>query len=202
MLPHSYELPAAVLLVLGGALACFAGYRLFKIVLGIYGFVLGAMIASSAMGITNTTGMIVAALVGGIAGALLLMFAYFIGIALVGAGLGALIAHVTWNYIGRGDPPAVAVIVLSVVGSIAAMFLQRYVIIVATAFGGGWTVIVGGLAISGDRGALHAASAADVWILYPTAPAPGERWVTFAWIVLGLIGTGVQLGVTGRRRPR
>ena len=97
MLPHSYELPAAILLVLGGALSCFAGYRLFKIVLGIYGFVLGAMLASSTMGVTNSTGMIVASLVGGVCGALLLMFAYFVGIALVGAGLGALVAHVAWR---------------------------------------------------------------------------------------------------------
>src|SRR3984885_8730241 len=122
MLPHSYELPAAILLVLGGALSCFAGYRLFKIVLGIYGFVLGAMLASSAMGVTNTTGMIVASLVGGVCGALLLMFAYFIGIALVGAGLGALVAHVAWSSLRPGDPPAVAVVVLSVLGSIGAMF--------------------------------------------------------------------------------
>ena len=201
MLPQSYELPAAILLVLAGALSCFAGYRLFRIVLGIYGFVLGAMLASSAMGVTNATGMIVAALAGGVCGALLLMFAYFIGIALVGAGLGALIAHVVWSSVGRGgDPPAVAVVVLSIVGSIGAMFLQRYVIIVATAFGGAWMVIVGGLAISGDRGAARAASAADVWILYPTTPAPGQRWVPVAWIVLGLIGTGVQLGITGRKR--
>src|SRR5690242_2568483 len=113
MLPHSYQLPAAVLLVLGGALACFAGYRLFKIVLGIYGFILGAMLASSMMGASNTAGMIAAALVGGIAGALLLMFAYFIGIALVGAGLGALVAQVGWGYVGTGDPPAAAVVVLS-----------------------------------------------------------------------------------------
>src|SRR5882672_3288368 len=125
MLPHSYELPAAILLVLGGALSCFAGYRLFKIVLGIYGFILGALLASSMMGVTNTTGMIVAALVGGICGALLLMFAYFIGIALVGAGLGALVAHVAWSGIRPGDPPAIAVIVLSIVGSIGAMFMQR-----------------------------------------------------------------------------
>src|SRR4051794_19550963 len=150
MLPHSYELPAAILLVLGGALSCFAGYRLFKIVLGLYGFVLGAMLASSAMGATNTTGMVVAALVGGVCGAVVLMFAYFIGIALVGAGLGALIAHVAWSGMRSGDPPAVAVVVLSILGSIAAMVLQRYVIIVATAFGGAWTVIVGALAIGGD----------------------------------------------------
>jgi hypothetical protein len=200
MLPHSYELPAAILLVLGGALSCFAGYRLFKVVLGIYGFVLGAMLASSAMGVTNTTGMIVAALVGGVCGAVLLMFAYFVGIALVGAGLGALVAHVAWSGLRPGDPPAVAVVVLSVLGSIAAMVLQRYVIIVATAFGGAWTVIVGGLAIAGDRGAANAAAAGNVWILYPTSPAPGQTWVAVAWIVLGLIGTGVQLGVTGRKK--
>ena len=100
MLPHSYELPAAILLVLGGALSCFAGYRLFKIVLGIYGFVLGAMLASSTMGVTNSTGMIVASLVGGVCGALLLMFAYFVGIALVGQGWAR--SSRTW----RGAPSA------------------------------------------------------------------------------------------------
>jgi hypothetical protein len=200
MLPQSYQLPAAILLVLGGALSCFAGYRLFKIVLGIYGFVLGAMLASSAMGATNTTGMIVAALVGGVCGAALLMFAYFIGIALVGAGLGALVAHVAWSGIRSGDPPAIAVIVLSIMGSIGAMFMQRYVIIVATAFGGAWTVIVGGLAAAGDRGAVKAASAGNVWILYPTSPAPGQKWVPVAWIVLGLIGTALQMGITGKKR--
>jgi hypothetical protein len=201
MLPHSYELPAAILLVLGGALSCFAGYRLFKIVLGIYGFVLGAMLASSTMGVTNGTGMIVASLVGGVCGALLLMFAYFVGIALVGAGLGALVAHVAWSTLGRsGDPPAVAVVVLSVMGSIGAMFLQRYVIVVATAFGGAWTVIVGGLAVAGDRGAARAATAGDVWILYPLSPAPGRKWVPVAWVALGLIGTAVQLVTTGRKK--
>jgi hypothetical protein len=201
MLPHSYELPAAILLVLGGALSCFAGYRLFKIVLGIYGFVLGAMLASSTMGVTNGTGMIVASLVGGVCGALLLMFAYFVGIALVGAGLGALVAHVAWSTLGRsGDPPAVAVVVLSVMGSIGAMFLQRYVIVVATAFGGAWTVIVGGLAVAGDRGAARAATAGDVWILYPLSPAPGQKWVPVAWVALGLIGTAVQLVTTARKK--
>ena len=197
MLPHSYELPAALLL--GGALSCFAGYRLFRLVLGIYGFILGAMLASSMMAASNTMGMILAAIVGGIAGALLLVFAYFVGIALVGAGLGALVVHVTWGYVRTGDPPPIAVIVMSIAGSIAAMLLQRYVIIVATAFGGAWTMIVGALAAAGDRGAARAASA-DVWILYPMTPAPGQGWVPIAWVGLGLIGTAVQLGVTGRKK--
>jgi hypothetical protein len=201
MLPHSYEVPAAILLVLGGALACFAGYRLFKIVLGLYGFILGAMLASSMMGTSNTTGMIVGALVGGIAGALLLMFAYFIGIALVGAGLGALVAHVGWSYVGHGDPPATIIILFSILGSIGAMLLQRYVIVVATAFGGAWTVIVGAMAIAADRSGARAAAGADVWIFYPMTPAagPGRAWIPIAWVVLGLFGTAVQLRVTGKK---
>ena len=200
MLPHSYELPAAILLILGGALSCFAGYRLFRLVLGLYGFILGAMFASSMMGITNTVGMLAAAIVGGLLGAAILVFAYFIGIALVGAGLGALVAHVVWPQAGTGDPPVMLVIALAIAGAIGAMFLQRYVIIVATAFAGAWTIIVGALAMTGDRGAAHAASSGAVWVLYPMAPAPGKGWVPIAWIALGLIGTAVQLGITGTKR--
>jgi hypothetical protein len=200
MLPYSYEFPAAVLLVLGGTLACFAGYRLFRVVLAIYGFILGAMIASSMMGASNTAGMMIAALVGGLVGGLILVFAYFVGIALVGAGLGALVAHVGWGYLRPGDPPALAIILMAVLGAFGAMVLQRYVIVVATAFGGAWTIIVGGLALAGDRGAARAASAGDAWILYPMNPAPGQPWVPAAWIVLGVIGTVVQLGVTAKKR--
>jgi Domain of unknown function (DUF4203) len=200
MLPTSYQIPAALLLLVGGAVACFAGYRLFRIVLAIYGFILGAMLASSMMGVSNTTGMIVAAIVGGLGGALVLVFAYFIGIALIGAGLGALIAHAGWGYVRPGEPPVLAVIALAGLGAIAAMMLQRYVIIVATAFGGAWTMIVGGLAAAGDRAAARVAATGNVWILYPLTPAPGQRWVPIAWIALSLLGLGVQLAITGRKR--
>ena len=201
MLPHSYQLVAAVVLVVGGAIACFAGYRLFRFVLTVYGFILGALIASSAMGASNTFGMIVAAVAGGVVGAFVLFLAYYVGVALVGAGLGALLVHVVWTQIG-GDPHPLIVIFFSVAGAIAAMALQRYVIIAGTALGGAWTLIVGGLALAGDRGALTAATVGDVWILYPFDPAPGRRWVLPAWIGLSLLGLVVQLGLTGKARKQ
>jgi Domain of unknown function (DUF4203) len=202
MLPSSYGLAAAIVVVLGGAVACFAGHRLFRFVLAIYGFILGAMFASTLAPESSTTWMVVAAIVGGILGAAVLMLAYFVGIALVGAGLGAFIAHFGAQYFGPGDPAPVALIALSVLGAIGAMLLQRYVIILATSFGGAWTSIVGLFAIGGDRKAARAAAGGDVWILYPTNPAPGQRWVPIAWIVLGLIGATVQMGITARRRSR
>jgi hypothetical protein len=200
MLPHSYELPAAILIALGGAVSCVAGYRLFKTVLAIYGFIFGAMLASSFMGASNTTGMIAAAVGGGVAGAFVLVLAYFVGIALVGAGLGALVAHFGWSYVGHGDPPIAMLILLPIVGAAAAMFLQRYVIIVTTAFGGAWTVVTGGMAIVAARAADRVSKVGDVWIFYPTSVPPGQRWVPIAWIVLGLVGLGIQLGVTAKRR--
>jgi Domain of unknown function (DUF4203) len=201
MLPHSYELPAAILIFLSGAVACFAGYRLFRVVLAIYGFILGAMLGSSLMAPSNTIGMIAAALLGGIAGALIMTFAYFVGIALVGAGMGALAAHVFWSTWRSIDPPAPAVILLSVAGAVGAMLLQRYVIVFSTAFSGAWTMIVAGLALTGDVTAARAAATGNVWILYPFAPLSAHRWVPFAWAALGLAGVAVQLGITaGKRR--
>ncbi len=199
MLPHSYELPVAIVLVLGGALSCFAGYRLFKITLAIYGLIFGAMIASSSMGVSNTTGMIVAAILGGIAGAIILVLAYFMGIGLIGAGLGALVAQVGWGFVRPGDPPPAVLIALAVLGAVGAMLLQRYVIVVATAFAGAWTMLLGALAIV-DRGAERASRVGDVWILYPTTAPQGRTWVPIAWILLGVVGTVVQLGVTGKRK--
>jgi hypothetical protein len=197
MLPQSYGPLAAIGLVLGGAIACFAGYRLFRIVLAIYGFILGAYLASSTMGSSNAAGMVVAALVGGVVGSVVFFFAYFLGIALVGAGLGALIAHVAWTRFSVVEAPVLVVLLSAVAGTVSALILQRYVIIVSTAFSGAWTIILGGLALV-DRDAARAAS--DVWILYPFAPASGAQWVPIAWIAVGLIGTAVQLGVTGARR--
>ncbi len=205
MLPHTYELPAAILLVLGGALSCFAGYRFFRVVLAVNGFIAGAALASSMMAPSNTAGMVAAAILGGFAGALVLVLAYFVGIALAGAALGALVTHLVWSQVGTGDPPWAAVIVLAIFGAIAAMILQRYVIIVATAFGGAWLVLVGGLAIANRQVTSVTAQtvkAADVWILYPFTPDPAQRWVPAAWIVLGLVGTAVQLSTTGGRKRK
>jgi len=201
MLPASYQLPAAVLLLAGGIVSCFFGYRLFRTVLAIFGFILGALAASSVFGISNTTLMVVAAIAGGLVGAFILITAYFVGVALVGAGLGAVIANLLFSGGGR-DPSVIVVVLFSVAGAVGATYLQRYFIIVGTSFGGAWTMIVGAMALVGNRTALRAAASGDVWVAYPLNPAPGERWVLYIWILLSLIGAGVQLGITGGEKGR
>jgi hypothetical protein len=122
-------------------------------------------------------------------------------VALIGAGLGALLANLIWTQI-EGDPHPFVVVLFSVAGALLATWLQRYVMILGTAFAGAWTIIVGALALMGDRTALNAAAAGDIWVAYPMTPAPGQRWVPFAWIALGVLGTAVQMFVTGGERGR
>ena len=202
MLPASYQMPAAALLLLGGIISCFFGYRLFRTVLAIFGFIVGGMLASSAFGVGNTTMMLLAWIVGGASGAFILIFAYFLGVALAGASIGAAVANLLFS-IGNRDPRVLVVVLCSVTGAIAAMYLQRYFIIVFTAFGGAWTMLVGAMALVGDRAALRAAASGDVWVAYPLNPAPGrQQWVVVAWLLLSLIGAGVQLGITGGEKGR
>ena len=201
MLPATYQLPAAIVLLIGGIVACFFGYRLFRIVLAFSGFVVGALLASSVFGVSDTWAMLIAALVGGLIGAGVMLAAYFVGVALTGAALGAVAANLFFAATGQ-DPHYLVLILMTLLGAAAAMYLQRYFIIVGTSFGGAWTLIVGTMALLGNPTAMSAAAAGNVWVAYPLDPAPGQRWVPLAWIVLGLIGTTVQLGWTGGERGR
>jgi len=203
MLPVAFQTPAAIVLVVGGLLSCFAGYRIFRVVLGIYGFILGALLASSAIGTDQGFWMIVAALAGGIIGALILILAYFAGVALLGAGIGAFLANLIWASLGR-EPHVFIVILFAVTGALAALALQRYVIIGSTAFGGAWTAIVGAATLMGKRVAADAQTLAnsDVWLVYPLDPAPGQRWILLVWLALGFAGVLVQLTITAKNKKQ
>lgn len=195
MLPATFQTSAAVIMLAGGLLACFAGYRVFRVVLAIYGFILGALLASSFMPADQTLWMILTWLGGGLAGAVILVLAYFVGVALLGAGLGAAAAHMISAALGV-EPTLVIVIVASVAGALAAMALQRYVIIVATAFGGAQTALIGAAALMGETGVGQAATQA-VYRVYPLDPMPDTYWDAWISLALGLAGLVVQLAITG-----
>ena len=127
---------------------------------------------------------------------MILIAAYFIGVALIGAGLGAMTANLLWAAMGR-EPHVFVVIALSVAGALVALALQRYVIIFATAYGGAQTIVVGVAALMGSRAAAQAA-ARTVYSVYPLNPVPDTATDQIATLVLGTIGILVQLFVTAK----
>jgi len=199
VLPATYQMPGGLVLLLGGIVVCFFGYRLFRIALSIIGFILGAGAASSVFGISDTMPMLIAAAVGGFIGAGLLFAAYFVGVAIFGAGLGAVAASYAFSAAHR-EPPLLAVLLCAIAGAVGSTYLQRYFSIVGTGFVGALMIIHGALAAAGSRLGLPGSD--TVWIPYPLEPAPGQRWVPIAWGLLSLIGIAVQLGWTGGDKGR
>ena len=197
LIPTTYQLPVLALLILGGAIAWAAGYRLFRFVLTLFGFYIGALAATSVLGSGDRTLLVFAALGGGAVGAVIMFFGYFVGVALVGAGIGALTVHVIWSQLGS-EPHAFAVILAAVAGAASAMALQRYVIIIATAFAGGWTMLWAAMNVADSTGAV--AQRPPVWMVYPLDLSPGRRWIVAAWAAIGLLGVFAQLRFTARAR--
>lgn len=198
MIPPSYLLASALLLLIGGFIAWSAGYRLFRFVLTLFGFFFGAAIASQMSGPSDATLAIFLALGGGAVGALIMFLGYFVGVALVGAGIGALIAHVIWSRLGT-DPHPFVVVLASVAGAASAMALQRYVIIVATAFAGAWSSLIGAFLLASRNSPV---AERPTYILYPFDLLQRPQWVQILWVALGFLGVFVQMRFTGRRKSK
>jgi len=191
---------AAIIFALGGVFSCFAGYRLFRFVLGLNGFIAGVFVTTSLMGPGSSKfAIVLAAIVGGVLGAVLMVAAYFVGVGLIGAALSALILNAGWHALGRpGDPPVVVLVLICVLGALAALSVQRYVIIIGTALSGAWMMLLGILALVGDDAARRATTATDVQILYPLNPLPGRWWLTLVWFGLAVAGAITQLATTSK----
>src|SRR5205823_4674406 len=103
-----------------------------------------------------------------------------------------------WHTFAHVDPPLLAIVIVAVIGALAALSVVRYVVVFGTALTGSWTAILGALALTGDRAAAHAATATSVWVFYPFGPPSQPWWVPIAWIALGLVGVVVQLSTTSK----
>ena len=205
MIPGGYATWVAILFVAGGLITCFAGYRLFRFVLGLYGFFAGAMIGSTSVDPGSTLAVIMGFIVGGVVGCVLMVFAYFVAIGLVGAALAATLLHFGWRLVG-GDPPTLLVIVVCVIGAVVAVQVQRWVVILGTSIGGAWTTMTGAGALIGEPKTMTAAtSAPNMWVVYPLDFMPPTTWLMLGWVLLALVGIVVQAKTTtklGSRRVK
>ena len=118
--------------------------------------------ASSLVGPSDTTWMIGASIVGGVIGMALLCAGYTSAWRCPAPRLEPRSAHLAFNA-GVQDPPFLIVLVAAVVGGSPRCIFQKHVIILFTAFGGASTLIIGAMALLGNRAAMAAAAAGIVW---------------------------------------
>jgi hypothetical protein len=131
-------------LVLAGLLACFAGYKLFKVVLGVSGFVAGGAVAWVILSEAGYDRLVVIAgsLLGALVGAVALVSLFYVGVFLFGASLGARLALTALVALGR---PADGLIVggAGVVSGLLTLIFRKALIIVSTALTGAWVGVAG-----------------------------------------------------------
>ena len=187
----SLHVPVAIILLAGGLVSCFFGYRLLRLLLAVYGFIGGIVLVVQFGGDLELWARTLLTIGAGVAGAALAIVAYLAGVALLGAAAGA--ASVTALWTAESTEPGLWVVLgVSLAGAIAALVLRRYVIIAGTSLGGSWAALVGGLALTGNAAAV-AVAVGDVGQLWPLAPAAGRLEFVAAWAALSLAALVVQV---------
>src|SRR5688500_4016825 len=90
------QLLFTVLAIAIGLLACFWGYNLFRLVLSVGGFLLGAIMlgAAAANNGASDSAALAAAFIGGMVGLVIVNLAYYFGVFWIGVGWGASLTSV------------------------------------------------------------------------------------------------------------
>lgn len=181
-----------------GILICFCGYRILKLTLGIMGFMAAAS-GGWALGLSwapNNGGIaLICALIAGLIGAALCIWLFFLGVFLLGASAGAIVAAAFFN--AAGNPPQpILLLVFAVVFGVLALVMKKFMIIASTSFSGSYLVIVGVLQFLN-----HVPAGSLLW--FDRLQQPHSHgilgYVALAfWIGLGLAGVSFQY--TGSRK--
>lgn len=181
-----------VLLLVAGLVVCFFGYRLLRVTLGLAGFCVGLALGLAGAGLIPGISQIftlIIAIACGILGAVLATALYKLGVFLLGAGAAVLVAGVVvaaigWHY------PMLARVLAAIVGGIFTLILERPLVSILSALAGGWGIVLGAFMLAG---------------LYPVSvgsksPPAHYGLMILCWLVLGLLGAGVQLRSGGRKK--
>ncbi len=135
------------LLAIGlGVAMCFFGWRIFKVVLGISGFLTGALLVGTFVFSLSDSYLatLIAALFAGLISAAMLVMLYLLGVFFFGAAMGVLIGYL--GFMLAGEVYWISVLMLlGLIGGIAALVYQRLMIVISTAVIGATGTVLGGL---------------------------------------------------------
>ena len=189
----------AIFSIIAGVIVCFRGYRIFKVMLGIAGFIAGAALFYhfGAHYTVNMIVLVILAIFGGLIGASLSVAFYYIGLFLLGALAGWQLGFLISTAINIEFIIIIPIIAAVIIGIIAC-FVQRPIIIVSTALIGAWSVVTGGFYFFGT-GIIPTDLFRDPFMLVESLRETNPV-VILAWIALSLAGMIFQFSTSGQRK--
>jgi hypothetical protein len=186
------------LAIAAGIVVCFWGYRILKTTLGITGFIAGVS-GGLAVGQVLAPGdngiALVCAVMGGIIGAFLCVWLFYLGLFLLGASAGLVVAAAMFSGAGHQAEPILA-LVCAVVCGILVVAIRKLMFILSTAFCGSYLITAGILHLI-----TAGPNARPPWLApSQTGPTGTLNYVALAsWLILGLVGMSFQYRGSRRR---
>ena len=185
---------------------CFAGYRFFRILIAIWGFLTGFLLTAQAFAISSgghlllsTIGLIVALIVGLVLAALAYSL-YVAAVVILSASVGFWIGTGLVAAAGYGSHGALTLLVGVICAIVLAILtltlnLTRLLIIIITALGGASAIVAGVLLLLGMI-RLEALSSGIVGAIIR-----GSTLWSLAWLILAAFGIVVQMSRTRSYMP-
>lgn len=173
-----------------GLLYCFAGYKLFRFILALTGFLVAGSVAGVLSGWLSTGDvvvMLVCGLFGGLCGALALTFVYKLGVF----GLGSMAAILVCQQVSMDmiDAPMWFILVCAgLLGGIVALVLERPAMTLATAAIGAWLSSIAAYVFILGVDTNKLAELGDTLGASPQ----NTMWLLAGWFALALAGAAVQ----------
>lgn len=179
-------IPLGLLII--GAFSCFFGFRLFRIAIASWGFLIAAVIAA----VLSQNNLLVT-LVAGIIGGAVLYFLYIFGIRLLGSALGIILALLIMTPFGIQSKFIFYLIValFALLGIRIAFVLEKSILVLATGLLGAFVIVEGLLFLLFPQ--LYAIQKFQVTNALPPLGAVG-------WLVIGLAGIVFQYGGVNKAR--
>jgi len=187
-----------------GLVLCFAGYRFFRVIIALWGFLtgflLGEQLVISYGGASNLNGALpwIVGLVLGVILALLAYTLYQIAVAILGAGVGYALGTAIVSALGYGNNANAVLIgglVLAVIFALVILFfhLVKLLLIINTALGGAGSIVLGWLLVMN----IIQVQSLNTGMIGPFLQK--TPW-NVIWLILVVIGIIVQVATTRNHR--
>ncbi len=134
---------ARILLILGGVLLLVAGWRVYDFVTVIAGFLIGAMIALSLVTTDNSLIVVAAILLGGLIGAALGYFLYYIAVFLIGAYIGVAVTAGLAFQLSLTPVNPLVLLIGALIGGLVLIGLSFQFLILLSALVGAQMLVLG-----------------------------------------------------------
>ena len=132
-----------VLFVIGGAILLVAGWRIYEFVVLIAGFLVGAAFGLAVAPDSSTFVQVAAFIIGGLIGAALSVFVYYVAVFLIGAYVGIALTDGIARSLGLLPISPVALFIGAIIGGVILLGLSIELLLVISALVGAQLIVMG-----------------------------------------------------------